>query len=90
MSKDYFDGAPTVGSNDHIATIEELKAEIQQLKTQLRETQEQLATLKTKEKPQKSKWGKRIGKFFNKYLKPVVDTFSRFLSSIASIKRAFA
>jgi len=86
----YFNNAPTVGSTDSKPSYDGQQERIYQLEQRLTATEAQVATQKVEEKPSRFKWFKKIGKFFNNYIKPVVDTISRLLSSIASVKKAFA
>lgn len=85
--QNHFTNSPTVGSHDTTLSNEALHAMIVQLENQLREAQ--IQARQEEEKPRRFKWGK-IGKFFNKFFKPVIDTISRLLNSIANLKRAFA
>jgi|GEM_PF-3107214 len=86
----HFNHSPTVGSLDFKQSNEEQQERIRQLEQRLVAAEAQLAVPKAKKKPGKFKWFKRIGRFFNKHIRPAIDTISRFLSSIASVKRAFA
>jgi len=86
--RNHFHNSPTVGSHDTSVSNKALHERIVQLENQLREAQVQ-ARQREEEKPRRFKWG-RIGKFFNKFIKPVVDTITRLLNAIANYRKAFA
>jgi predicted NACHT family NTPase len=85
----HFNHSPTVGSHDAKPSYEELQARLTQMEKRLDDAERQ-QKVKPEKKPRKFKLPKKIGKFFNKYIRPAIDMVSRFLSSIASVKRAFA
>jgi len=86
MMQNHFANSPSVGSHDNFIVVETLNTRILHLEHQLKEAQARQAE---EEKPRRFRWGK-IGKFFNKFFKPVIDTISRLLNAIANLKRAFA
>ena len=86
-----FANAPTVGSHDQTASLDELQMRIQQLEQQQQYNSN--GHTKTEESSSKSKWQrfkKGFRKFFKNYVKPILVFLPKFLDSCARMKKAFA
>ena len=88
----HFTHAPTVGNQDHVATIDELSARIYRLEqrfdeseTRQREADDRNAY--SEKRKGKIRWGK-VRKFFSTFIKPILEFIPRLINAMASYKKA--
>jgi hypothetical protein len=86
MTNDFVN-SPSVGSHDAKPSYEELQARVIQLEQRLDNAEKEQASQKSERKPKK-KWMKVVGKFFQTFIKPILDFLPKLLNSIANLKSA--
>ena len=86
MLDNHFTNSPTVGSHDQSTTIEDLQTQVRILQQQQLVSQEQ--TKVQKEKPKGWFRLKRIRKFFESIVRPVLEFIPKFITAIAQLKNA--
>ena len=84
MLSNHFSDAPTVGSDDKVATIDELHARVNYLEQRVNENQSQTSA-KVEKRRGKSLW-KKFKKFFTAIVVPVLCFLPRFLNAVARLR----
>jgi len=82
----YFKHSPSAGSHDANPSYDDLQAKIQQLEARLAATERQQPI--HEEQPRKTRWGKKIRKFFRDIVIPILVFIPKFLNSLADFKKA--
>lgn len=83
-----FAGAPTAGSHDYAASNEELHARIRQLEERIKSDEAKERSEERSLKGKKIKW-KKVRKFFNAFIKPILIFIPNLLNAIAGCEKAF-
>ena len=82
-----FVNSPSVGSNDAKPSYEELQLRLTQIEQRLDDAEKQQAAQRAEEKPRKN-FFKKARKFFQTFIKPVLDFLPKLFNSVANLKSA--
>ena len=80
-----FTNSPSVGSNDAKPTTEELQTRLILMEQRLNDAEKKQTTQQVEKKPKK-KLFKKARRFFQTFIRPILDFLPKFLKSIADLR----